>query len=104
MSVMDEIFQERIRTTQKLIDTDAKIKEIIQKNQLLWAKIKNYDTSKLIEELQHKWNKRNKLSQEEGEKLCLLMLAYRLRGLDVEYFTAGAGASSGNGESNCTIL
>lgn len=101
---MNEIIQERIQDTQTLINTNAELQVIIKNNQLFWDQIKNYNMLQLVQEIQPRWNTRNTLSKKEMEKLTLLMLAYRLLGLDPEYFTCGVGASSGSGNSNCLII
>jgi len=101
---MDSIIQERIQATQNLINTNSELQKVIEKHQTFWNQIKDYDLLWLVQEIQPKWNNRNKLSNDESEKLALLMLTYRLKGLDPEYFTCGAGASSGNGDSNCLII
>lgn len=102
-SFMNQIIQDRIQTTQDLIDTNSDIQDVIKRHKCYWDQVKNYDDLLLIQEIQPRWCNRKQLSQTETEKLTLLLLSYRLHGLDPDYFVSGSGASSGNGDSNCTI-
>lgn len=100
----DPLVTKRIQNTQNLINTEPELQKIIKDNTSYWDKVKTYDVIRLVKEIQPRWNNRNSLSDKESAKLALLMLAYRLQGLDVEYFTSGAGASYGDGDSNCVIV
>ena len=92
MSV-NTIYQDRINATNDLIATNSEIQELIRDNLSYWNKIKGYSVMQLISEIQPKWNELRSLSKKEASEMSLLMLEYRLRGLDIEYFTHGAGSS-----------
>ena len=99
---MDGFIAERIRATQEIL-AKPEIKEIISKHKDFWMDIQNKGIN-IVYMIQPVWNKRNKISATESEKLCLMLLAYRLQGLDMEYFTSGAGASYGDGEGSCIVM
>jgi hypothetical protein len=94
----DAIYEARVKATNDLISSNQQIKKLLVDNKSYWDQIKNYSVMQLVSEIQPKWNKQNSLSEKEATKLTLLMLEYRLRGLDMEYFTCGAGAPG-----NCCI-
>lgn len=94
----ESITESRIRQTKQLIEENADLKKLIADNQTYWKKIERYSSIKLVEKIQPIWNKRNSLKEKEAKKVTLLLLQYRLRGLDPEYFTHGAGAG------DCVIL
>lgn len=94
-----DITAKRIRETEQMIADDPQLQQLIASRHDYVQTIKTYDLNQLMNKIQPMYNKLNRLSEEEAEKLVLLMLEYRLRGLDMEYFTQGAG-----GRGNCSIL
>lgn len=94
----EAIYQERIKATNDLIANNSEIQKLLADNKSFWTEIKDYSVIQLVSEIQPRWNQQNSLSQKDTVKLVLLMLEYRLRGLDMEYFTSGAGAPG-----NCCI-
>lgn len=95
----DFIFAQRIKETQACIDADPELKKLIADKQAFWNKIKTYSIHQLVAKIQPMWNQQKSLSEKKAKKLVLLLLEYRLRGLDIEYFTAGAGAPN-----SCLII
>lgn len=94
----------RIAQVEREIENDPEIKALYEKEAAYVAEIKELGLQELMFEIQPRWNKRNSLSDKELEKLGLLLFEYRMRGMDMGYFTCGAGASDGNGGTNCTVM
>ena len=88
----DSIIAQRITETHKCIDENPELKQLIIDNQSFWRDIKGYSIQQLVAEIQPKWHKQSSLSEKKAKELILLLLEYRLRGLDIEYFKSGAGA------------
>jgi hypothetical protein len=99
-----EITQQRIQDAQKYLDSNEDLKALIKKRSSFWNEINRYHDIIIVHKIQPLWTSRNNLAETDAEELALLILRYRLLGLDPEYFTNGAGSSDGNGEPGCTIL
>ena len=99
-----DIIKERISSAQKLINENEEAQELIKRKHKYWVKVQSYNDKVLIKEIQNLWNNRNRLNEGDTEKMTLLLLTYRLRGLDTQYFISGDGASDGDGQQLKCIL
>ena len=89
----------------KLISENSELKKMIDENQNYYNQIKKYSFEELINNLQPRWSNQNFLNEKETMELTLLFFEYRVRGLDPEYFTAGAGSHVKRSQSeSCIIL
>jgi len=96
---------QRINETKKTIDESPELKKLVEENTEYVTRIQKYSFDELISELQPKWSNQRFLEQREAEELTLLLLEYRLRGLDIEYFTQGGGSYiKTNKDSECSLL
>jgi hypothetical protein len=103
---MDTLQEIRRSEVLELINTNLEIKKLYEDNSNYIAEISEYPFGKLINELQPKWSNQNFLSTDDQVKLTLLLLEYRKRGFDIEYFTSGAGSyiKKKPDSSECSIL
>lgn len=88
---MEEIVQLRIQETQKLINENTILKNLLTEQSALWEEAKSMGVVRLITEIQQLWSLKRDLNELESKRLAVLILAYRIQGYDIEYFTQGAG-------------
>jgi len=81
------------------------MKKMVDDNNEYVEKVKKYSFDQLMQELQPKWTNQRFLNEREQTELALLILEYRLRGFDMEYFTSGAGSYIATSRGGiCSIL
>lgn len=104
-STWDDTKRSRIDEVTSIIENNPNLKELREKNSEYCSKIQKYEFEQLMGELQPLWTNQHFGTKEENEKMILLILEYRLRGMDMEYFTSGAGSFiRTKPEQNCVIL
>lgn len=104
-SAWDETKRSRIKEVEELMESNPTLKELREKNSEYCSKIRKYDLTHLIEELQPLWTNQHFGTEDEKKQMLLLILEYRMRGMDMEYFTSGAGSFiRTKPEQECIIL
>ena len=88
----NETKQRRIDEVKRQVESTPELKKMVDNNQEYVEKIKNYSFDDLMNELQPKWTNQRFLNEKEATEFALLIIEYRMRGLDMEYFTSGAGS------------
>ena len=83
----------RVEEADKLIKGSPVMKESFEKYPDYAEQTWDMSFDDLIKEIQPRWSSRNSdsLNEVHGTLMCIAMMEYRLRGLDMEYFTSGAG-------------
>ena len=82
------------------------LEEVRAKHKEYVEELRGLGLHALVCEIQPKWNNRNVQPADGGERLFLALEEYKRRDGDMEYFTSGAGASSGDGDGgySCSVL
>lgn len=83
----------RIQEAKEQILSDDTMKDTYEKHYEYTNKLRNMNVEEITGEIQPRWGRRNgRLSDEDSELLFIGLMEWRLKGLDIAYFTSGAGS------------